>query len=168
MSAEPVAAPIAGFRRWGCRRGSLYSGIFVAGHFVPNPALGLVAPRARPTPWPTGADRPAKCFRLRGHDAPDRECTCGFSAYYALPEAPELPAPEAVWGAIVAWGRIVECETGFRAQYARPIALLDVPSAVDARRARRLAGAAEAYAVPLLARDELVAYAAWHGELVEG
>ena len=167
MSPEPVAEPLVGFRRWGCRRGGLYSGIFVAGRFVPNPALGMVAPRARPIPWPTDHDRPAKCFALGGHDAPHRDCRCGYSAYYALPAEPDLPAPEAVWGAIVAWGRIVECETGFRAQHARPIALLDLAHPDDlAEGGRRRAVAADRYEIPLLARDELVAYAGWHGELV--
>jgi hypothetical protein len=122
VSTEPVAEPLVGFRRWGCRRGGLYSGIFVAGRFIPNPALSLVAPRARPSPWRTGEDRPAKCFAVKGHEAPYRDCRCGYSAYYALPEEPELPAPEAVWGAVVGLGRIVECERGFRARYARPLA----------------------------------------------
>lgn len=166
MTAEPVAEPLVGFRRWGCRRGALYSGIFVAGRFVPNPALGMIAPRARPVPWPAGADRVAKCFALRGHDAPHRDCTCGFSAYYELPDDPEMPAPEAIWGAIVAWGRIIECEWGFRAQYARPIALLDRHNPADyMKHGKRAARAADAYGVPLLADAELVAYAGWHGEL---
>ncbi len=165
MSAEPVAEPIVGFRQWGSRRGRLFSGIFVAGRFVPNPALHQVAPRAVPSPWPTDADRVAKCFALRGHEAPHRDCRCGYAAYYAMPEDPELPAPEAVWGAVVAWGRIVECETGFRAQYARPIALLECDNPLDRRPVKLVARAAEEYAIPLLSREELIAYAGWHGEL---
>jgi hypothetical protein len=166
VTAEPVAQPLMGFRRWGCRRGALYSGIFVAGRFVPNPALAMIAPRAKPVPWPVGEDRPAKCFALRGHEAPHRDCNCGFSAYYTLPAEPGLPAPDALWGAISSWGRIVECERGFRAQYARPIALLDRHNPLDyGERGGRAAAAAEAYGIPLLPQAELVAYAAWHGEL---
>ena len=166
MSAEPVAVPLVGFRRWGAIRGALYSGIFVAGRFVPNPALGMIAPRVKPVPWPTSEDRVAKCFALRGHDAPQRDCNCGFAAYYELDAEPELPAREAVWGVIAAWGRVIECEHGFRAQYARPIALLDLRNPADYReKGRRIDNAAEAYGIPLLERAELVAYAAWHGEL---
>jgi len=166
MSAELVAQPLIGFRRWGCRRGALYSGIFVAGRFVPNPALGMIAPRVRPVPWPTDQDRVAKCFALRGHDAPQRDCNCGFSAYYELPVEPELPAPEAIWGAIAAWGLVIECERGFRAQFARPIALLDRPNPDDyGEGGRRAAKAAAAYGIPLLEPAELVAYAGWYGEL---
>jgi hypothetical protein len=65
----------------------------------------------------------------------------------------------------VAWGRIVECERGFRAQYARPVALLDAENPLDLRKRKRAAVAADEYAIPLLERDELVAYAGWHGEL---
>jgi hypothetical protein len=166
VTVEPVAEPLVGFRRWGCRRGALYSGIFVAGRFVPNPALAMIAPRVKPTPWPIGDDRAAKCFALRGHEAPCRDCNCGFSAYYELPAEPDLPAPDAVWGAISAWGQVVECERGFRAQYARPIALLDRHNPLDhGERGGRAAAAAEAYGIPLLAQAELVAYAGWHGEL---
>jgi len=166
LSAEPVAEPLVGFRRWGCMRGGLYSGIFVAGRFVPNPALGMVAPRAAQSPWPTDYDRPAKCFALRGHIAPFSECNCGWAAYYELPAEPELPAPECVWGAIVAWGTIIECETGFRAGFARPLALLDRKHPDDLReKGRRAANAAEAYGIPLLEHGELLAYAQWHGEV---
>ncbi len=165
MNPEPVAEPIVGFRRWGIRRGSLFSGIFVAGKFIPNPALSLVAPRAVPSPWPVGEDRVAKCFAVRGHEAPHRDCNCGYAAYYDLPEEPDLPAAQAVWGVVVAWGRIVECERGFRAQYARPVALLDRDNPLDLRKRKRAAVAAEEYGIPLLERDELLAYAAWHGEV---
>lgn len=166
MSAEPLAEPLVGFRRWGCRRGGLYSGIFVAGRFVPNPALGMVAPRVGQSPWPADHDRVAKCFALRGHEAPHRDCKCGWSAYYSLAAEPELPAPECVWGAVVAWGLTVECEFGFRAQLARPLALLDRRHPEDLReKGRRAEVAAAAYGIPLLGREQLIAYARWHGEL---
>lgn len=166
MSAEPIAQPLVGFRRWGAKRGGLYSGIFVAGKFLPNPALGVVAPRTAQKPWPLDVDRAAKCFALNGHQAPFRHCNCGWAAYYALDSEPEMPAPECVWGAVVAWGTIIECETGFRAQFARPLALLDHRDPDDIReRGRRLEAAAEAYEIPLLGRDELIAYAGWHGEV---
>jgi len=165
VSAEPVAEPLVGFRRWGSLRGGLYSGIFVAGRFVPNPALSLVAPRTPPRPWSRERVGPARCHAVRGHQAPHRDCLCGFSAYYTLPEEPDLPAPEVVWGAVVAWGRIVECEHGFRAQFARPVALLDSENPLDRRNTRRVVRAAQSYELPLLERDELNAYAGWHGEL---
>ncbi|HWH12087.1 MAG TPA: hypothetical protein VG165_13240 [Solirubrobacteraceae bacterium] len=167
MTRQPAPQPLVGFRRWGARRGGLYSGIFVAGRFVPNPALAMIAPRAIPVPWPTDHDRNARCYALGGHEAPHAACGCGYSAYYTLPDEPDLPAPEAVWGAVVAWGRIVECERGFRAEYARPVAVLEARNPLDRREGgRRLERVAERYEIPLLAAGELVAYAGWHGELV--
>jgi hypothetical protein len=166
MSVELVDAPIVGFRRWGVRRGELYSGIFVSGRFVPTPARTMIAPRVKPMPWPHGGPHVAKCWLLRGHDAPFRDCNCGLSAYYDLDEEPDQPAPDCVWGAVVAWGRVVECETGFRAQFARPIALLDAYNRHDfAHPGRRTAAAAELHGIPVLPRDELIAYAGWYGEL---
>ncbi len=164
-SAEAVRQPLVGFRRWGVRRAGLYSGIFVAGRFVPTPARTMVAPRVKPLPWPLDAAHRAKCWALRGHDAPYRDCHCGLSAYYELPDEPDLPAPDAVWGAIVAWGVVVECEAGLRAQFARPLGLLDAYNPLDfAHPLKRARDAAAAYEIPLLPRDELVAYAGWYGE----
>lgn len=166
MNAEPVDVPIVGFRRWGVRRSGMYSGIFVAGRFVPTPARTMVAPRVKPMPWPADEPHVAKCWALRGHEAPFADCNCGLSAYYELDAEPDQPAPDCVWGAIVAWGLVVECETGFRAQFARPIALLDAYNRHDfAHPGRRTAAAAEAYGIPVLPRDELIAYAGWYGEL---
>ena len=49
------------------------------------------------------------------------------------------------------------------------VALVLVPLALAAYRTseqrRRAAAAAEAYGIPVLARDELLAYARWHGEV---
>jgi hypothetical protein len=48
----------------------------------------------------------------------------------------------------------------------RPLALLDQHNPDDYReKGRRRANAAEAYGIPLLERDELVAFAGWHGEV---
>jgi hypothetical protein len=164
-SPEPFAEPLAGFRRWGNERGRLYSGIFTGAGFVADPALSLPASRLAPPPWPRHRDRAARCLAVGGHRAPHPRCRCGYYAYYRLPEELEDAAPEAVWGAVVAWGRIVECERGFRAQYARPVALLELEGSLGRAKRERLALAAENYGIPLLGRDELIAYAAWHGEV---
>lgn len=73
------------------------------------------------------------------HEAPQRECGCGFYGAFA-------PPPPKLWsywdeggchvvvhlyvrGLMEAWGRVIEHEGGLRAQYARVLALTD-PSAV--------------------------------------
>jgi hypothetical protein len=45
------------------------------------------------------------------------------------------------------------------------VALLDCENPFDRRERKRAAVAAEHYNVPLLPRDELIAYASWHGQL---
>jgi hypothetical protein len=56
-----------------------------------------------------------------------------------------------VIGAVALWGRVVEHECGYRAQHARPVALLDGYAAQDV---------ADVYGVPLLSADQLVVFAA--------
>jgi hypothetical protein len=109
---------------------------------------------------------------------------CGLHAYNAVTPY----GGGRVHGCVVAWGRIVEHDEGFRAQRARPLALLADESYDDCERAMlldtpselspptmsldpagirpgALARAAERYGLPVLPLDELVAYAGWFGEL---
>jgi hypothetical protein len=84
--------------------------------------------------WPVGAPLEARCeahrFRLRRrprHSAPAATCTCGI---YAAPlellrTRPELQdgLPEGrslVLGTASLWGEVVECERGWRAEFAYP------------------------------------------------
>lgn len=85
--------------------------------------------------------------------------SCGLYAMDVLDAAVRQPHPwerQVVVGAVKAWGRIVRHEAGFRAEHMKILALLDQPDA---------AAVADRYEVPLLARDELVAYAAICGDL---
>lgn len=71
------------------------------------------------------------------HPVPAASCACGLYAFTAPDDALDYlvrppdtlddsdPAP-LVAGAVIAWGRIVrDAEQGWRAQHARPVALLD-------------------------------------------
>ena len=58
---------------------------------------------------------------------------------------------------------MIECERGFRAEYAEPVALLEFEIASDDR--NWLRELADTYQVPVLPRRELVEYARWRGEL---
>ncbi|HZD00664.1 MAG TPA: hypothetical protein VFA46_10890 [Actinomycetes bacterium] len=102
------------------------------------------------------------------HDAPQRECGCGF--YGAV--TPPAPKMWSYWddagchllihfyvsGLMEAWGRVIEHETGIRAQYARVIALLDPSEALGL-------GAPDADAVaPLIRRTAATYEAAYMAE----
>jgi hypothetical protein len=55
--------------------------------------------------------------------APLAECGCGFYAFRTLPylvEWLEHREPNIVVGEVYLWGKIVDCQYGYRAQYAYP------------------------------------------------
>jgi hypothetical protein len=89
------------------------------------------------------------------HEAPHWSCTCGIHAYYA-PGWTRVPYAGLVYGAILAWGRIVEHERGFRAERAEIIALAEGPNARPV---------ADRYELPVLPSAELLQYAGWWGEV---
>jgi hypothetical protein len=88
-----------------------------------------------------------------------------------------------VAGAIVAWGRIIQHQTGFRAEHARPIGFAEpkhhhscTTDAVAALYGGQAGWAccamdpslpvrmADRYGVPVLPMDELAVYAGWFGD----
>jgi hypothetical protein len=56
------------------------------------------------------------------HLAPGKDCTCGVWAFRTLEEFQKMAASYevAVVGQVYLWGRILECENGYRAQFAYP------------------------------------------------
>jgi hypothetical protein len=94
------------------------------------------------------------------HGAPVADCTCGIYASADLPTVarylePPLAASEVcrVLGRVALWGKVVECEHGWRAGFAYPTRLY-VPAELDCRRARSfltddLAFELAAYGVPV-------------------
>jgi hypothetical protein len=105
--------PIRGWRVWKVADGRLYSTVFG-------------------TLWPERTRLEARCGLggrsspggLRGvHDAPARACDCGIYAFKSPAAALHLarqimPLSPAAVGQVSLWGRVVETELGYRAQYA--------------------------------------------------
>jgi len=65
----------------------------------------------------------AKCSGGQDHPAPHRDCNCGIWSFRTLEEL--LPALKGydnvkVLGQVSIWGRVLECENGFRSQFAYP------------------------------------------------
>lgn len=107
--------------------------------------------------WTPGPNE-ARCHRPNGgHSAPGPNCVCGFNALHAAPHEFRGDAGHAV-GVIAAWGDIDVYKTGFRAQFAAVLGLLD-DAPTGTLHAEKLAAAAHHYAVPLLAYPELRAHA---------
>jgi hypothetical protein len=111
--SELYVEPIRGWRVWKVTSGRLYSTVFG-------------------TLWPERARLVARCGLggrsspggLRGvHEAPSRGCDCGIyglkSRADALYLAQQIAQPVLVAvGRVSLWGRVVETERGYRAQYA--------------------------------------------------
>jgi hypothetical protein len=154
-SAPDYIEPVVGWRAW------------LVSEVEGMPRLdGVVFHR----PWEPGRPLVAECLQFRGrplrpwrrrapdHGAPGLECRCGI---YAATEAGQalryarpgwLPEPVRrrtllrVFGRVSLWGRVVECEQGWRASHAYPQRLL-VPARGAA--SEEIAGALEVYGVPV-------------------
>ena len=109
---ELYLEPILGWRAWKVHRGRLYSTVW--GNL-----------------WPERTRLEARCGLggrsspggLRGmHDAPALQCDCGIYALKtredALYLARQITAPDiSAIGRVSLWGRVVETQRGYRAQY---------------------------------------------------
>ena len=62
------------------------------------------------------------------HDAPDDDCSCGIYAFDNLTHE-DMQTNAQVYGEINMWGKVLLCETGFRAEYAYPKTLFVVNEA---------------------------------------
>lgn len=100
--------PVLGYRSWTLRHG--------------DDAGKLASVGVGDTTWQAGVME-ARC--LSDHEAPTKACSCGLYFYYdaeGLDEGEDNP-----WGVCLCWGKIEAHGTGFRAQYALPIAGLNIP-----------------------------------------
>ena len=109
-----VAEPVTGYRIWRCVRTEgrwLLSGVY------------------QRTAWDHdvhGNPLQAECLALEPHGRPPHpDCTCGFwllkSEGEMYARLPEYAHPIAyAFGEVEAWGKIVETEDGYRAQFTRP------------------------------------------------
>ena len=107
LSTDTASEPIVAWRAWA-----------LTGH---RDGTGLllrpVAKRART--WRPREVVEASCRTSRWHDAPDPACTCGLHGTHGLEVLRKTKCP-AVLGRVALWGRVVEHEHGYRAQFAYP------------------------------------------------
>ena len=94
-----------------------------------------------PQLWPHVDDATALCTRAltkskpevhRPNDVPVKACGCGFYAFWTpeIVRASSFPWQNkliSVRGAAIGWGKMRSAEKGWRAKYARPVALLRWP-----------------------------------------
>jgi hypothetical protein len=127
-----VPSPLYGLRTWSV---------------VGEPGRERLAGPQRTVPWPAGGEwLVARCDS--GHAAPAPDCDCGVHAWHPRRRAARraLASRRLVAGVVEAAGAAEVYEEGFRAERARPHALVAAPwRSPDV--SRRLA---EAYGVPLI------------------
>lgn len=120
--------PLVGYRGW----------------TVKNDKLWSAYPEVRSVEWPTHQPLQSECIsplRIPAADEHDRrtpsapkhyysphiDCTCGIYALHEFPKRGGMtpwPRYKSVTGMIHGWGKIIVGDKGFRAQYAKPIALV--------------------------------------------
>jgi hypothetical protein len=145
MTETPlVPTPVYGLRTW-----------TVTGE---PPDERLAGAYREAAPWPAGgAWLEAEC--KEGHSAPAPQCTCGVHAWHPRPRAARriLAGRREVPGIVEASGAIEVHEDGFRAERARPYALLLAPGR-NAALTHRLG---EAYRVPVVEAADADAVLGW-------
>jgi hypothetical protein len=118
----------------------------------------------RTVEWPAGGEAlTARCDRHR-HDAPAPGCGCGVCAWHPR-SATARRVLQWRWfqpGIVEAWGAVEVHYDGFRAERARPFALVSVPSRFP-RQVERLAAAYDARVLELSSPAALLAYCRRHG-----
>ena len=82
-----------------------------------EPRLRPVAGRAKP--WPPLKPAQATCRLAKMHMAPNVECSCGLHGSNGLDLLRKTKDPS-VLGRVALWGRVIEHELGYRAEFAYP------------------------------------------------
>lgn len=168
MTSSLVVGPLRAFRCW---RVEWQDGCPVLGSLFHS------------TVWPVDGPLHASCEQRGGslaswirrrlsrnvesHPAPAWGCECGIYALSRLEDEEDLKiSPHIcqrgpldrvlrVAGVAQLWGRVVQHDRGYRAEYAQPLRLLTIPSLVRVRDTEGLLEAvAGRYRIPLVTRTE--------------
>ena len=116
--------PILGYRAWVLREGEL-SSYAVDNIWIPKQTnVARCGGYEHTKFWgPHSMQSGPKLIPHASYEAPIAECGCGFYAFKTLPYLQawlEHRKPNIVIGEVYLWGKIVDCQYGFRAQYAYP------------------------------------------------
>jgi hypothetical protein len=135
LVTELVAEPVIGYRRWRVTNDGHLAPLsyptkafpaFTAGPHHPHDRLPLLQRLASidQTAWHTN-QATARCATKPGLCGNAINCSCGLHAHTDPGSLPAWTPGPTVAGAIVAWGRIIQHQTGFRAEHARPVAFAE-------------------------------------------
>ena len=115
MSVPDYVTPIVGYRAWS----------WAGPHYLKS--------LTNQQPWPPGKPMVAKCQAWPHHKAPQEICTCGIYALKTITQKnrnqfPQFPRGDKTWpclivGEVYLWGKVIEHQYGWRAQFAYPKSL---------------------------------------------
>lgn len=91
----------------------------------------------------------ATCYDDEEHEtnAPDGNCSCGLHAFKDLATLHQVVGSSEVLGRVALWGRIIEHEHGYRAEYAYPQVLFYGKHSADETTSR---GVAQLYGIDVM------------------
>jgi len=163
VTAPLVVGPLQGYRCWRVDREGGQPILRSLYHSTAWPAAGpLQASCEAATHRLTAWVRHVLSRGAVGHAAPTWGCECGIYGCSRLDDAAaiergsQLPRgplgdPCQVVGVVFLWGRVIQHEHGYRAEYARPLKLLAGPALWRGREVRLLIEAvAHRYAIELV------------------
>jgi hypothetical protein len=148
---ETPTAPLVGWRAWRIGGGRAWQE-----EDGPRSLMSLTSPEK----WPAGEPIRATCTRSWLHGpTPGPDCHCGIHAFAGPSEASviRLTRRIAVYGPVLMWGRTQVHETGWRSQYAYPLALVRPQFLLPSVRHRMnliLDGLGKEYGIPVLSRKD--------------
>jgi len=122
--SDTYILPIFGYRGWVPREGKLTS--YAVDYFwIPKKAnVAQCGGSERAKFWgPHNIQPGPTLIPHASYAAPLAECGCGFYAFKTLPYLVKWldhREPSIVIGEVYLWGKIVDCQYGYRAQYAYP------------------------------------------------
>ena len=82
--------------------------------------------------WEPRVRYEARCRANEEHLAPDLSCSCGIYAYNSR-EGVINDFPREIIGQVYLWGRVIEHEHGYRAQFAYPKSLIIINESILAQ-----------------------------------
>lgn len=161
-----AGSPVIGFRSWTIDaekpilRSSVIDNLWMRG--IPTRATCVPCNFRRMHPY---------C--PKDHQSPHELCSCGLYGWYeSTPLNIEdfqslspihINEHRRVFGTIVAWGHVIFHDSGFKAEYAIPLAIIDHYSLRDKVYKDRLREISFEYEIPILKKNKLASYSQRYG-----
>lgn len=182
VEPEPIQGQLAGVREFTVTDDGNLGGLVHGGAWEPDKphratcakgeAIGLGRPSTYSIRIGSWDDHYAP---RRPHDAPDYDCQCGFYSFNSLEEADKagdgFQFPNRIRAVVSAWGDVIICEHGFRAEWMQIEAIVKQPTfawGVEIDATAAWARIADRYSVPVIEVPEVAEFCEALGTVVDG